>query len=197
MVAPTRFGGPRERRFVGPAGTAKPKASEKEVPLEDGPAESGENSAGLLRRPSWTRSSRRLRPTRQRPRRRPPHRDANTPGPCPLIPRSFATASRREALKIRSELQPGASHRRFLWSTSWACRVANKPGPCPLRPRAASLTTPVLSLFAREPSLGAPHHSEQARSSEDSLGAAACSFTSEVLVERSVGSIAACVNPRQ
>ena len=45
MVAPTRFGGPRERRFVGPAGTAKPKASEKEVPLEDGPAESGENPA--------------------------------------------------------------------------------------------------------------------------------------------------------
>jgi hypothetical protein len=46
MVAPTHFGGPRERRFVGSAGTAKPKAPEKEdVPLEDGPAESGENSA--------------------------------------------------------------------------------------------------------------------------------------------------------
>ena len=90
MVAPTRFVGPRERRFVGLAGTAKPKAAEKEVPLEDGPAESGENSAGLLRRPSWTRSSRRTRPTRQRPRRRPPHRVANTPGPCPLRPRAFA-----------------------------------------------------------------------------------------------------------
>ena len=29
----------------GTAGTAKPEASEKEVPLEDGPAESGENPA--------------------------------------------------------------------------------------------------------------------------------------------------------
>ena len=35
-------------------------------------------------------------------------------------------------------------------------RVANTPGPCPLRPRAASLTAPVLALFARVPSLGAP-----------------------------------------
>ena len=47
------------------------------------------------------------------------------------------------------------------------------------------------------PSLGAPHHSEQARSPEDSFGATACSFTSKVLVEHSVGSIAACVNPRR
>ena len=64
-------------------------------------------------------------------------------------------------------------------------------------PPASSLTPPVLALFARVLSLGAPHHSEQARSPEDSFGAAVCSFTSKVLVEHSVGSIAACVNPRR
>jgi hypothetical protein len=61
-------------------------------------------------------------------------------------------------------------------------------------PPTASLTTPILALFARVFSLGAPHHSEQARSPEDSF---TCSFTSKVLVGQSVGSIAACVSPRR
>jgi hypothetical protein len=46
-------------------------------------------------------------------------------------------------------------------------------------------------------SLGAPHHSKQARSPEGSFGATSCSFTSKVLVEHSVGSIEACVNSRR
>ena len=76
-------------------------------------------------------------------------------------------------------------------------RLASDRRPRRRPPHTALLTPPVLALFARVPSLGAPHHSEQARSPEDSFGATACSFTSKVLVEHSVGSIAACVNPRR
>jgi hypothetical protein len=65
-----------------------------------------------------------------------PSRVADTPGPCPLNPRAFAwayltTASRRAALEIRSELQPAAPHRRFLWSvrepTPTARSAASQP----------------------------------------------------------------------
>ena len=101
-------------------------------------------------------------------------------------PTTRSAASQRE-LSHADNIQRGITARE--------CRVANTSGPCPLRPRAASLTTPVLSLFARVPSLGAPHHSEQARSPEDSFGATTCSFTSKVLVESSLETIAACVNP--
>jgi hypothetical protein len=76
-------------------------------------------------------------------------------------------------------------------------RLASGRRPRRRPPPTTALAPPVLALFARVPSLGAPHHSEQARSPKGSFGAAACSFTSKVPVEQSVGSIAACVNPRR